>query len=170
MHGRQRLKIFSKRLEYDLLFTRNVTIIRGNSGTGKTTLCEILSEYLREGDNSVYKVQCTCELDVLSGNWSTALLQISAKKNCLLFVDEDANYLKSKEFANSMDGSSNYFVIISRDTLKTITYSYKEVYELASTSVGNTTITTNTPFYKELNLNIKLDELRHLINKHPSDG
>lgn len=170
MHGRQRLKIFSKRLEYDLTFTRNVTIIRGNSGTGKTTLCEILSEYLREKENSVYRVQCTCNIDVLSGNWSTASLQLSAKKNCLFFVDEDANYLKGKDFASSIDGSSNYFVIISRDTLKTITYSYKEVYELTSTPVGNTTIVTNTPFYRELKLNVKLDELRHLVNRHPSDG
>lgn len=157
MHGKQTLKITSKRLEYNLTFLRNVTIIRGDSGTGKTTLCSIISEHLRTKKDSAYKIHCTCLYRVLSDDWDDAILQINSYKNHLLFVDEDANFLESLEFAELIMNSSNYFVIITRSTIKNIPYSYKEVYELFSVYVGNTTIVTNTQFYKTINNSITTD-------------
>lgn len=38
MRGRHTLRVQSVHLRYDLTFTRNLTILQGDSATGKTTL------------------------------------------------------------------------------------------------------------------------------------
>ena len=40
MRGKHRVIIYTKRLRFDFELRRNITIIRGDSATGKTTLVE----------------------------------------------------------------------------------------------------------------------------------
>lgn len=157
MRGRHTLSIISKRFEYNLTFNRNITIIRGDSGTGKTILCGLLAEYKREGENCAFKVRCSCKLSLLSDDWEVAEVQLQKTKDALLFVDEDANYLDSLAFVSAMMKSSCYFVIISRLSLKSIPFCYKEVYELNSVVVCNTTLITNQRFYKDLTAPVGVD-------------
>lgn len=157
MRGQQTLKVITKRVEYNLKFRRNITIIRGDSGTGKTTLCSILHKYIVDQGRSAHKVKCSCKFRVLSDSWLDALPVLKDSENYLIFVDEDANYINSLEFADMIMGSSNYFVIITRSTIKNIPFSYKEVYEFNSVSVGNTTVVSNIPFYSDLKHTIKPD-------------
>lgn len=42
MKGKYILEVYNKKLKYVLELNRNITIIKGNSGTGKTTLCNML--------------------------------------------------------------------------------------------------------------------------------
>lgn len=48
MKGRRKVIVSTKRLKYDFELRRNLTIIRGDSATGKTTLIDIYP-YLNSG-------------------------------------------------------------------------------------------------------------------------
>ena len=45
MTGKHRIIVQSKRLKYDFQIRRNITVIRGNSATGKTTLVNMIRDY-----------------------------------------------------------------------------------------------------------------------------
>ena len=44
MVGKYDIKIYDNKVHYHLIVKRNITIIQGNSGTGKTTLIDPLRE------------------------------------------------------------------------------------------------------------------------------
>ncbi len=44
MRGKHRVIVSTKRLKYDFELRRNLTIIRGDSATGKTTLVDMIQE------------------------------------------------------------------------------------------------------------------------------
>ena len=46
MKGNVKIVVSTKRLRYELNVRRNITIIQGDSATGKTTLVQIVSDYL----------------------------------------------------------------------------------------------------------------------------
>ena len=46
MRGKHRVIVSTKRLKYDFEIRKNLTIIRGDSATGKTTLVDIIQEYV----------------------------------------------------------------------------------------------------------------------------
>ena len=46
MRGIYRVIIQNKRIRYDFELKRNLTILRGDSATGKTTLVDMIREYI----------------------------------------------------------------------------------------------------------------------------
>ena len=52
MRGIHRVVIQNKRIRYDFEIRRNLTIIRGDSATGKTTMIDMVQEYINNGTNS----------------------------------------------------------------------------------------------------------------------
>ena len=52
MRGTYRIIIQNKRVRYDFVIRRNLTVIRGDSATGKTTLIEMVREYYENGAES----------------------------------------------------------------------------------------------------------------------
>ena len=46
MTGRYRIIVQNRRLHYALEIKRNITIIQGDSATGKTTLIDMLRQYM----------------------------------------------------------------------------------------------------------------------------
>ena len=56
MKGSYWFKAKSKKVLFEFSIRRNITIIKGDSATGKTTLLRILYEYLRILMQSVYAV------------------------------------------------------------------------------------------------------------------
>ena len=46
MKGKHRIIVSTKRLKYDFEIRRNLTVIRGDSATGKTTLVDMIREYV----------------------------------------------------------------------------------------------------------------------------
>ena len=56
MKGKYRVVVSTKRLKYDFELHRNLTIIQGDSATGKTTMIDMIREYkfygLRISDQS----------------------------------------------------------------------------------------------------------------------
>ena len=114
MRGRVHLTVSSARLKYELEFCRNITILKGDSATGKTTLVDMINEYNRNGADTGINLSCTCPCRVIAGNtWKQQLEGISGS---LVFIDEGSRFVSSEDFAHAVRGTDNYYVIVTRES------------------------------------------------------
>lgn len=128
MRGKHHIVIEAPRLKYEFDIKRNITIIRGDSATGKTTLIDLLSDFRRNGDSSVVHISSDVPCRVFSDNsefWQRSLEIIT---DSIVFIDEDNSFIRTKEFADAVSGSSNYYVLITREDLPNLPYSIREIY------------------------------------------
>ena len=58
MKGQHRIVIRNKRIQYDFVLKRNLTVIRGDSATGTTTLIDMVREFDENGEASGVTLQC----------------------------------------------------------------------------------------------------------------
>lgn len=126
MRGKYDIKIFSRRIKYKLAICRSLTILKGDSATGKTTLVEMIAEYERNGSESGVSLSCEKDCVVLAGrHWAERLTQIN---DSIVFIDEDNRFVASEDFARAIQGTDNYYVIVTREPLENLPYSVDEVY------------------------------------------
>ena len=52
MRGAHRIIVESRKVKYDFVVKRNITILTGNSGSGKTVLIDLIRDYRRYGADS----------------------------------------------------------------------------------------------------------------------
>ena len=76
-------------------------------------------------------------------------------KESIIFIDESAVFLPSREFAEAVKGSDNYFVIVTRDSLSSPAYSIEEIYGLRDSSQNQ----KYKPFHKVYNESYRLYNL-----------
>lgn len=67
MKGKHRVIVSTKRLRYDFEVRRNLTIIKGDSATGKTTLVEMIRDYVNNPSGSPVELHCDKKCYVLEG-------------------------------------------------------------------------------------------------------
>ncbi len=128
MLGKYEIEIYNNRVHYFLTIKRNITILKGNSATGKTELIRLISEYEASGASSGITLRCDTECRVLTAaDWE---LRLKAMIKSIIFIDETAAFIHTKRFAELVKGSDNYFVIVSRDDLSQLPYSIDEIYGL----------------------------------------
>ena len=126
MKSKYSVFVQNNRLRYEFTISRNITIIRGDSATGKTTLLDLLNAYDRDGDSSGVLLKCDVPCVVVGGQrWEENLQFIH---NSIVFIDECNRFVKSEDFAICVKESDNYFVIVTRDDLPNLPYSVKEIY------------------------------------------
>lgn len=126
MKGKYSVFVQNNRLRYEFTISRNITIIRGDSATGKTTLLDLLNAYDRDGVSSGVLVKCDVPCVVIGGQrWKENLQFIH---NSIVFIDECNRFIKSEDFAVHVKESDNYFVVVTRDDLPNLPYSVKEIY------------------------------------------
>lgn len=126
MKGKYHIVIQNNRLRYELDIRRNITIIRGDSATGKTTMLNLLEQAAALGAGSGVEVICERPCRTLGGmDWNLILPNLHEQ---ILFLDEENRFLKSQEFAEAVKASSNYFVIVTREDLPNLPYSVDEIY------------------------------------------
>lgn len=130
MKGRVKIVVSTKRLRYELNLRRNITIIQGDSASGKTTLIQIISDYLSGRTGPGTEVICDRKCVVLSGDTENALTQLRFLTNTVVFVDEQEKFLHTKVFAKAVLTSDCYFVLVTRDGLNMLPYSVNEIYYL----------------------------------------
>lgn len=91
MKGKYEVVVKSRRVQYKFSVIRNITILRGDSATGKTTLIDMIAAYQENGEASgvtvISKKQCTVltgirwqEISVL---YTTALYSLTRAINSL---------------------------------------------------------------------------------------
>ena len=126
MRGSYRIVVQNSKVRYDFEVRKNITIIKGDSATGKTTLVELIREYYENGVESGITLSCEKECATLSGrDWESIL---ATKKDSILFIDEGNRFVQSKEFARAIQKTDNYYVIITREGLVNLPYSVEEIY------------------------------------------
>ena len=130
MKGLHELRVQSAHLRYDMAFRRNITVIQGDSATGKTTLVDMIRAYLLNGEDTGISLVCDCPCRVLEG--STWREQLSQMEESIVFVDEGNRFVSSVDFARAVRDSSNYFVIVTREALDNLPYGVTEVYGIRS--------------------------------------
>ena len=137
MRGKQAIKIANNRVRYSFELTRNITVVQGNSGTGKTTLFDMVSAYARLQEKSGVQVQCDKKCVALraDSDWRSVL---ERTEDSIVFIDEDADYVDSEVFAASLKSSDNYYVIFSREAMHNLPYSVEEIYEIKTSGKYHT--------------------------------
>ena len=81
------------RVQFALELERNITVIRGDSATGKTTMLGMLRDYEELGAQSGVAVQCDKPCRTLtSRDWES---QLSRMKDSIVFVDEGNAFVSS---------------------------------------------------------------------------
>ena len=127
MIGRVSIKISNQRNSYKFTLNRNITILRGDSGTGKTTLYDMIRDYNNLGRESGVKISGGNIVTLEGRNWEDELDKLSKK---IVVIDEGSKFVFSKEFANKVKGCDNYFLIITRSYLSQLLYSVDEIYRI----------------------------------------
>ena len=130
MLGKISIRISNQRNEYKFTLYRNITILRGDSGTGKTTLYDMIRDYNNLGRESGVKISGGNIVTLEGRNWEDELDKLSKK---IVVIDEGSKFVFSKEFANKVKGCDNYFLIITRSYLSQLPYSVDEIYRIKGT-------------------------------------
>lgn len=141
MKGKYNIVVYNNRLRYELEIERNITVIKGNSGTGKTTLYTMLRDLLSTSRYTGIECNCRDKIKILdnSSDWRNEL-SINTEK--IFISDEGTEYITTQEFADSLNSSDNYFIFITRSgRMSWLTYSVDCVYELGTEKVGNISVT-----------------------------
>ena len=132
MKGRIEIRVSNNRARFSFALERNITIVRGDSGTGKTTLYEMVAEYTRLGEASGVQISAPCPcVALVDMDWQN---QLRHTRGSVVFIDEGAAYLASVDFASAARNSDNYYVIFNRENLHTLPYSVEEIYEIKTSN------------------------------------
>lgn len=128
MKGKQHIQISNRAAHYKFDLFRNITVVRGDSGTGKTTLYNMVADHTRLGDASGVNLSCAKKcVALVDMDWKNQLMNIS---DSIVFIDEGAKYVTSTEFADAIKHTDNYYVIFNREGMHAIPYSVDEIYEI----------------------------------------
>lgn len=146
MKGKISITVSNKAIQYKFELHRNITIIKGDSATGKTTLVDMLREFDENGVASGINLQCDYPCVVLEGRqWKILLENIQGS---IIFIDEGNQFVTSSEFAGAVKGSDNYFVIVTREHLPNLPYSVEEIYGIKSSGKYGRLKQTYQEFYR----------------------
>lgn len=94
--------------------------------SGDRNLINMIAAYERLGAGSGITLKCDAKCAVL-GNMGWELL-IEEKHGYIFFLEENMPFIQTKRFAELVNCSDNYFVIIYRDSLPQLSYSIDEIY------------------------------------------
>ena len=146
MKGKYKVIVKNNRLHYEFEIKRNITIIKGDSATGKTTLINMVRQFADLGNSSGIDVVCDAPCRVLEGSMWKILLQNMVGN--IIFIDEENHFIRTKEFAEAVKESDNYFVIITRENLYNLPYSVEEIYGIHSSGKYQNTKRVYQKIYK----------------------
>lgn len=146
MKGKHRVIVKNNRLHYEFEIKRNITIIKGDSATGKTTLINMVRQFADLGNSSGIDIVCDVPCRVLEGSMWQILLQNMV--GSIIFIDEENYFIRTREFAEAVKASDNYFVIITRENLYNLPYSVEEIYGLHSSGKYQNTQRVYQEMYK----------------------
>lgn len=136
MKGKFTFKVIIKNSEYNFTLKRNITVIKDESATGKSTLLGILNNYLKEPTNDVIKVFSDIPFLVcLDGQFDLIQYRLNDSKyskGAVIFIEENHKLFNNEDFAGFVVNSGYYFVLVSREPAYLLPYSPKEIYKLVN--------------------------------------
>lgn len=117
------LTVTTRRLKFEIPIKGKYTIIRGHSGTGKSTLIRTLMQ-----KNS--KVEFLMPVVALPNDSSTLYLEDETRPQTLFYGDEDLEYLRTMEFQQAMAKSKHCFLLVTRNKLASLAYAASDVLQI----------------------------------------
>ena len=91
-------------------------------------------------------VICDVPCRVLEGqHWKLILESLSGS---IIFIDEENAFINTEEFAAAIQGTDNYFVLVTRENLYNLPYSVEEIYGLHSSGKYQNTKKTYQQMYR----------------------
>ena len=146
MKGKHKVIVSTKRLKYEFELRRNLTIIQGDSATGKTTLVDMIRDFVNNPTGTPVEVICDKKCHVVEGSlWKE---QLSGISDCIVFIDEGNEFIKTEEFAGKIQKTDNYYVIASRESLPSLPYSVEEIYGIKTSGKYGTLKQSYHEFYR----------------------
>lgn len=128
MKGKYDITVQNSIVQFKFSINRNITILRGDSATGKSTLVEMILQHELNGESSGVSISCEKKCTVLTGiRWQNEISQI---KNSIVFLDEGFEFISGRDFSEAVRRSDNYYVIVTREPLYNLPYSIMEIYGL----------------------------------------
>ena len=171
MKGSRHIRISNRKLTYEFTIRRNLTIIRGDSATGKTTLIGMIREFNLQGEDSGVQISSSSPCVVVEGqNWEKQLRELD--EDSVVFIDEGNRFVSSRRFAEVARASSNYYVIVTRENLYSLPYSVTEIYGIHSAGKYNSIQKVYHEFYRiygEKN-NAGLEKVNEIITEDSNSG
>lgn len=128
MKGKHHIIVESPRLKYEFDIKRNITIIQGDSATGKTTLVDLIRDYAIRGKASPIRIESDVPCEVFNGTDRDWRITLQTKAHSIIFIDEGYTFISTKEFAETVRETDNYYVLITRRSLPCLPYSIFEIY------------------------------------------
>jgi len=135
------VEVSSKRVHYKFTLRKKITVIRGNSGVGKTVLVDALID-----DSGAYTISQSDEhfefREVTGRRWYDFLdgfIETSTNKVRYVFLLDDTSLLGSVQLARLIAKDKfNYYIFIDRyDFFNTAPLPVDEVYSLKGDDAGN---------------------------------
>ena len=78
MRGTKQIRVSNRILQYRFAVNRNITVVTGNSGTGKTTLYDLIAEHTRLGESSGVRIKADAPCIALTDiDWLNQLRRTS---------------------------------------------------------------------------------------------
>lgn len=140
MRGKYDVIIWNNRVRYELCIERQKTILKGNSGTGKSTLVSMVRTLLKRDGGGVH-CNMRDSLAVISDE-EMYREKIAKSEGKIVFIDDGEAYVNTKEFSEAVRKSDSCFVIVSRTgRLDWLPYSEDLVFELGTEKVGRVLVT-----------------------------
>lgn len=135
MKGKYSIKLKNKKMQYSLEISRQVSIIRGDSSTGKSSFVAMLKQHISEVNKGTFPTTILetnislKNIHIMSGDDEHILSKIEEYSKSIIILDEDCDYFfNKKSFGSYVKNSDNYFVIVSRRKLAHVPYSIDSVF------------------------------------------
>lgn len=132
-------------LSYSFSINSKYTVVQGKSGTGKTTLIQLLNQHYLNRVNRVYNTIQISGIytfipipnDIVLGDISKRLKTIVEYNNVevekvVFFADETLGGINSKKLQDAMTETSYHFLIVTRSPLGNVPYGIEDVYEIVT--------------------------------------
>ena len=147
MHGEHTIKVENNFVRYDFTIRRNITVVRGDSATGKTQLINMLLEYGDGSGDSGVSLVCDKPCYVLTDdrNWQ---LILEHTQDTIIFIDEEHDFITTEAFASAVKNSDNYYVLGTRNRLPMLPYSVEEIYGIHVSGKYKSLRQTYNEFYR----------------------
>ncbi len=165
MKGVHWFKIGNNHVQFNIRLKRKVTIIKGDSGTGKTTLVDFIRQYLESqvsGDDSGLSFSTNINRIIILNkgdiDWQ---IKVRNASGALLVADEGVRYLFSRAFSGIFNNIDCYLLCVTRENTKLgcLNYAISDIYGLTTKRNGEIYQTELYNLYKDNVEDFKADEV-----------
>lgn len=168
MKGIFNVEVYDSKESYSFTLYRKITVLCGDSGTGKSSLIRLIE---RVTDNKIRRnCKLTSSVDIItfSNAWKsdskyTLADRIRSYSGVIFIIDEKHLSSLDNDSAKAINKSDNYFLLITRDSIKSIAYSVDSIVELS-------TVGKNHTFIKSYDISLKSCKPTMIITEDSNSG